>query len=471
MTSTLSTAYEKLIDNPWDDSSSSSPTPPPLSTLVPATESPPLSPPIPAAEPQEQLTHNIKTSVRKELSIGVATKHGLPGVDITESSKTDLQKSLRHDPAIKYPQLSPPIPAAKPQEQLTHNIKTSVRKELSTGIATKHGLPGVDITESSKTDLQKSSIHDPTTKSPPLPTPLPAAKLRKQLTNNKKPPVRKELSIGVATKHGLPDVDITELSKTDLQKSLVRESPRLLIPIIATKPASLPLPATESPLPPPPIPTTTSQKQLTNNIKLPVRKELSFGVATKLGLPDVDITELSKTDPQKSLIRESPPLSTPIPPTKSPPPPTPISAAKPRKLLTNDVNTSVRKELSIGVATKHGLPGVDIAELSKTDPQKSLIRDPAERNLPRLIVNEDVIKQTIYAPTNLDNNQNIETKQNSNEDLSNKTTKLLKPFKKRQLQKHQIVQIVEDEPPIDEYWKKEILVDDQGVVAIEVRIS
>ena len=136
--------------------------------------------------------------------------------------------------------------------------------------------------------------------------------------------------------------------------------------------------------------------------------------------------------------------------------------------------------LAVDVATNQGLPSTDITEITKTDPKKNLVRDPAERNIPRLIVDDSVIKQAVRTPriitTNLDdiNEHAAYSKQiNSgsltltnghvNGDLTKKTQPTTSTTKKQK------VKYVEDDEPVDDYWKKEVHVGDDGLVTIEVR--
>jgi hypothetical protein len=152
--------------------------------------------------------------------------------------------------------------------------------------------------------------------------------------------------------------------------------------------------------------------------------------------------------------------------------------------------------LALDVVTDHGLPDADITQTIKTDPKKHLVRDPAERNIPRLIVDDSIIKQTVRAPkivtTNLDDDFEQTKKSNQinngkksianghvNEDLTNKAkSRELQQYYQQQQQQYyqqqqqlpqQTIKYVEDEPPIDDYWKKEVLINDEGVVTIEVR--
>ncbi|CAF2905133.1 unnamed protein product [Rotaria sp. Silwood2] len=131
------------------------------------------------------------------------------------------------------------------------------------------------------------------------------------------------------------------------------------------------------------------------------------------------------------------------------------------------------------IVTDQGLPDVDITRSLKTDPKKNLLRDPAARNIPRLIVDDNVIKQTVIRPpkiistTNLDDNLQQITKVNkinhvqqplpytyTNEYLTNQ----IQPY---ELMQQYPVSYVENQQVIDEHWKKEVLIDNEGVVTIE----
>jgi len=135
------------------------------------------------------------------------------------------------------------------------------------------------------------------------------------------------------------------------------------------------------------------------------------------------------------------------------PPPLSITATTSSQQLTDRT-----KNLATNVVTRHGLPDVDINESGKTDPQKDLIRSPIERNVPRVILNQNIIKQAIRSSaspvTNLDNNQYIERKQISNVHINENLS-----YKNKQ--QHRIVKFVEDEQ----------LINDEGIVEIEVRFN
>jgi len=132
------------------------------------------------------------------------------------------------------------------------------------------------------------------------------------------------------------------------------------------------------------------------------------------------------------------------------------------------------------ISINQGAADKDITQAVKTDPKKSLLRDPAERNIPRLIVDQSVIQQSVRTPrivtTNLDNDF-AEQKLNSNQIINEKQSLanshvngvLINQTKPYDLTQQQKIRYVEDGQPIDDYWKKEVYIDDEGVVTIEVR--
>lgn len=170
---------------------------------------------------------------------------------------------------------------------------------------------------------------------------------------------------------------------------------------------------------------------------------------------------------------DDPRSSPPKPPTLS----TSVLATKTTEQLTNRTNKSSTKNLAIDITTNQGLPDADITESMKTDVKTSLLRNPVERNIPRLIVNDNILKQAVRISTILDNKENIQTKKTPDENLLNKTKSIepvkshLPPTSSHRQQKHQIVKVIEDEQPVDDYWKKEILIDNEGAVAIEVELQ
>jgi hypothetical protein len=108
---------------------------------------------------------------------------------------------------------------------------------------------------------------------------------------------------------------------------------------------------------------------------------------------------------------------------------------------------SRKKKLSHNVVTDHGLPEIDINKAVNTDPKKNLIRDPTENNIPKLIVNENIVKQVRFAT--IPNGY-------SNEDLSNKSRK----------SQDQTIKVVENGG-----WKKQVSIDNKLTVVDEVRFN
>jgi hypothetical protein len=135
-------------------------------------------------------------------------------------------------------------------------------------------------------------------------------------------------------------------------------------------------------------------------------------------------------------------------------------------ILKKPVNKKpVVTSLALDIVTNQGLPDTDLTKAVKTDPKKSLLRDPAERNIPRLIVDDSVIKQAVRTPkivtTNLDYSFEQKPYSNRNKPIAN-------GHMNGGLTKQQPIQHVEHEQPVDDYWKKEVYIDDEGAVTIEV---
>lgn len=147
----------------------------------------------------------------------------------------------------------------------------------------------------------------------------------------------------------------------------------------------------------------------------------------------------------------------------------PITTITPRKIVKNKPSTT--KNVPLDIITDQGLPDADITKSVRTDPKKNLLRDPAEKNIPRLIVDSNLIQQTVRTPrrpvTNLDNDFNGQG-YNYNQ-LNNDNKTLTNGHVNGDLTKKQKIKYVEEEPPIDDYWKKEVHINDEGVVTIEVR--
>ena len=141
--------------------------------------------------------------------------------------------------------------------------------------------------------------------------------------------------------------------------------------------------------------------------------------------------------------------------------------------------------LALDVATNQGLPDADITRAVKTDPKKSLLRDPVERNIPRLIVDDSLFRQTMIATTMGHNPPESEEPEEPrmatiptdsrksvpnghvNGDLRSKS-KMSYNARSAAAMRQQNLQFIQEEPPIDDYWKKEVHIDEEGGVSIEV---
>ena len=160
------------------------------------------------------------------------------------------------------------------------------------------------------------------------------------------------------------------------------------------------------------------------------------------------------------------------------------------------INRTIRRKGSTTsrteIVTNQGLPDADITQSVQTDPKKSLLRNPVEKNIPRLIVDDSIFKQTLrttkYPGTDgVGFDQISETKEKGkrasitsksstngslmNGGLPNGKAKGKIPDSKPKVIKHQpkLQYIDEEEPPIDDFWKKEVHIDDEGAVTIEVK--
>jgi len=126
------------------------------------------------------------------------------------------------------------------------------------------------------------------------------------------------------------------------------------------------------------------------------------------------------------------------------------------------------------ITTDQGLPDKDITDALRTDPRKNLIRDPSERNIPKLNFDEKIFQQSFIQTTNLDDKEEIlQPYQLVNQSFSNQYR--APSFVQQQPPpQHQVIRISEDDrqqqQPVDEYWKKQITIDDEGVVNVEVEI-
>lgn len=180
--------------------------------------------------------------------------------------------------------------------------------------------------------------------------------------------------------------------------------------------------------------------------------------------------------------------------------PSSSTTTTPRKKLI-DKNRSP-PTLAADITTDQGLPDTDITQAVKTDPKKSLVRDPAERNIPKLIIDDKVIKQAIRTTrgptTNLDDGfdqttypgqtgaypgqtgaypgqttypyqTNYDPKSVGNGHVNGNITERSRTGSTMPT-KQQRLQYADEEPVIDDYWKKELQIDDEGVVTVEVRL-
>lgn len=189
----------------------------------------------------------------------------------------------------------------------------------------------------------------------------------------------------------------------------------------------------------------------------------------------------------------------------------PIKTTKPSSSATTPRKKAIDKNrqpltLAADITTDQGLPATDITEATRTDPKKSLVRDPAERNIPKLIVDDKIIKQAVRTPrvvtTNLDDSfgqttypgqtaypgqttypgqtaypgqtgypyQNTyDPKSVANGYANGDITERSKAASTIP-GKQQRVQYADEEEPVDDYWKKELRIDDDGVVTVEVRL-
>jgi hypothetical protein len=142
------------------------------------------------------------------------------------------------------------------------------------------------------------------------------------------------------------------------------------------------------------------------------------------------------------------------------------------ELPINEQPTSTR--LAVNVPTNQGLHDNEMIETTRTDPRKNLLRNPAQTNLPRLIVDDSVIRQTLQTPRinpiNLDYHyeQIARYHQMNYAQTNGNLMNMVQPYEPSNLQ---TVKYPDDEQPTDNYWKKEVRVDDKGVVTIEVRFQ
>lgn len=142
-------------------------------------------------------------------------------------------------------------------------------------------------------------------------------------------------------------------------------------------------------------------------------------------------------------------------------------------------------KLALDVATNQGLPDSDINQAARTDAKKNLLRDPVERNIPRLIVDDSLFNKNMLTAGLGDNplvfDEPVEAKQakkpaDGRKSVSNghinggprSKSKMSHDAMSAAAMKQQSLAFIEEEPPIDDYWKKEVHIDEEGGVSIEV---
>ena len=141
--------------------------------------------------------------------------------------------------------------------------------------------------------------------------------------------------------------------------------------------------------------------------------------------------------------------------------------------------------LRLDVATNQGLPDTDITQAVRTDPKKNLLRDPVERNIPRLIVDDSLFSKNMLTAGLGDNPlpfaEPVETKTgkkpgDGRKSVSNghinggprSKSKMSHAAMSVPVMRQQSLAFIEEEPPIDNYWQKEVHIDEEGGVSIEV---
>ncbi|UJR27745.1 hypothetical protein I4U23_009020 [Adineta vaga] len=140
------------------------------------------------------------------------------------------------------------------------------------------------------------------------------------------------------------------------------------------------------------------------------------------------------------------------------------------------VQSSAR--LGGNIVTNQGLPDSDMTQTMRIDPKTNLVRDPAERNIPKLIVDDSVIRQSVrtsngdamnsgstFDQTNRYNQLNNGTMSMDNRHINGDIINRTKHYNS---EKQRSGMYPDDEQKIiDDRWKKEVFIDDQGVVSIE----
>lgn len=160
----------------------------------------------------------------------------------------------------------------------------------------------------------------------------------------------------------------------------------------------------------------------------------------------------------------------------NPPPPvlsTAITTTTNHHQLMTKRTKSPAGNMGFDVKTNQGLPEVDINQASKVDPKKNLIRDPAERNVPKLIVDHSIIKQStqpsITPVTNLDDVQTIESKPVGNGYPMRNAFPRPKSIEVRRKSSQRSVKFADEIQSTDEHSRNRRN-EDQNVVTVEVRI-
>lgn len=161
----------------------------------------------------------------------------------------------------------------------------------------------------------------------------------------------------------------------------------------------------------------------------------------------------------------------------------------PRKSIKNQPRREAQS-LSIDIVTNQGLADTDITKAARIDPKKNLIRDPVDRNIPRLIVDQGLLQKSLKTPRLDADNQ--DSKPTESFDPTKKPKALLDPrsgfqngFPNNDFQNsmrktpnpslngsyvHPSSYFQQEKPPVDDFWKKELKINDDGVVSVQVYI-
>ncbi|CAF0745972.1 unnamed protein product [Adineta ricciae] len=141
--------------------------------------------------------------------------------------------------------------------------------------------------------------------------------------------------------------------------------------------------------------------------------------------------------------------------------------------------------LAGNIMTNQGLPDMDITQTTRTDPRTNLVRDPAERNIPKLIVDDSVIRQSVRTSTggamNFNNtpdrtngyNQLHDGRASTNNGRISMNNGYTNGYLASQTRydnsgkKHMGTYRENEQQMIDDRWKKEVVIGDNGVVSID----